>query len=362
MNGPVDIPGPNKVWISLTNRCNLTCPHCAPDSRKPLADEFSTQELIAITNDALDLGAKRIAFTGGEPTLRRELIDLVTLAASRGARVYVESNGTSLVKSNLSRLKAAGVAVLNLSLDGVTAAIHDTFRGRKGNYDAVIRNVNEALELGIDVRVYCTVTNKSLSTAEELIDLFMALPRRINVLTYAYFVPVGRGSRNRELAVPPQDWMAFCQRVEHRRLAVEAGEWKIRYEPAFVYESDLRLMKDALGYDIGCIARGRDYMYVGPSGEVYGCIVTFGTAASLGNVRRMSLRDIWLRSDNWQFFERATTCKGCPALALYAGSDLDPRHDGAKSAVAICPMTQFPKVESWVYDNERKSALQQPPK
>lgn len=344
------IIAPNKLWLSVTNRCNLRCKHCLPDSRQAMDGELTAREIHALIADADQLGVKRFAFTGGEPLLRAELIDFVEDAAERGMRVYLETNSTLTRPDVLERLRSAGLAILNLSLDSADPEGHNALRGG-ANFDKVVTTARLGVELGLDVRVYCTVTRPAVDAALTLPALFGDLPGRLGVLTYSFFTPLGRGARNPELAIGGTAWVEFCSRIEQIRAQFEPRIGPIRYEPSTVPAARYAATRSELGYDIGCIARGRDYVYVNPVGAVFGCAVSIGALPPLGNIRTARLADIWFDDAAWSIY-RETGCDGCPALRAagrpvrvdFRTRDLPPGHR------VICPMTQYPKIEPWIYE------------
>lgn len=347
-----DIKGPNKLWLSVTNRCNLACKHCLPDSRVAMAGELSAAEIYQLIEDAEQLGVKRFAFTGGEPLLHPELLGFVEEAHNRGMRTYVETNSTRTTSKNLERLQEAGMQVLNLSLDSADPGQHNALRGGE-NYAKVLRTAFSAVEMGLDVRVYCTVTRPSLAAARQLASLFVGMPGRLGVLTFSYFSPLGRGALNTDLSVPLREWKEFCAHIETIREALEPQIGPIRYEPATVPRDEYYRIQQELGYDIECIARGRDYVYVNPIGHVYGCAVSIGSLPPLGNIRSSSLQQIWLHSSLWKQYA-GDGCGSCPAFKAARHDKSDYRlSDLPEGDRLICPMMQYPKIESWVYEREQ---------
>lgn len=343
-------PAPNKLWICVTNRCNLTCPHCLPDSRRAMDNEMDRDEILSLIHQAHALGVQRITFTGGEPTLCRDLLEYVRVASKGGAvRTYVETNAMTIRAPQLLKLRAAGLSILNLSLDGATALTHDGFRGAPGGFEKVLDTARTAGAIGLDVRIYCTVTQHDIDEAHLIPQLLDDLGIRVNVLTYAYFTEIGRGSRNSDLSLPPVRWKKFCDDLEASRAHWEPRIGKIRYEPAFLRPDEVMHYRDNTSFNVHCIARERDYVFVNPEGEVFGCSIASPTENSLGNLRSQSLESIWYDAPGWAFFEKRKGCAGCPVLAFESDDGRDPRLDRADGLIPICPMTQFPQVENWVY-------------
>lgn len=110
------------VEIAVTNRCNLSCHHCsAAPTRGCMSDEPTLGEIQRVLREARALGATRLDITGGEPTLRPDLPDIIHEAKQQSYLVKVLSNGVRLDARAISRLRLAGLDALAVSLDGSTS-------------------------------------------------------------------------------------------------------------------------------------------------------------------------------------------------------------------------------------------------
>lgn len=140
--------------VILGYECNLACDYCTitPEMR-PRA--LAAAEVIAAMRRGRALAYDRIAFTGGEPTIRRDLLGLVRAARQLGfADVKVQTNGLLLgVADNLARLQAAGVTRIHLSIHTHEAAAYEALVRREGTYAAMVAGLDRALESGLPVVV-----------------------------------------------------------------------------------------------------------------------------------------------------------------------------------------------------------------
>ncbi len=132
-----------RVHWDCWSECNLACPFCFRSRGKPL-DTYQAMEAI---NRLAAARIAQIAFTGGDPSLRRDLHELVTYAQAAGVAVEVLTNGQLQTTRVLDAL--LGADLVGLSLDGATAESHDAFRARSGNHGRVLtlieRFENEAM-------------------------------------------------------------------------------------------------------------------------------------------------------------------------------------------------------------------------
>ncbi|MFH0907515.1 MAG: GTP 3',8-cyclase MoaA [bacterium] len=158
--------------ISLTDMCNLRCVYCMPEDIRfrPANELLRDDEILRLARLFAGLGVDKIRLTGGEPTLRENLVDLVRgLGAVPGIRrLALTTNGVRL--DDLARpLRDAGVKSVNVSLDSLNA---DTFRRmtRWGNLRAVTEGIEAAERAGMEVKINCVVV-RGFNDTDDVIDL-----------------------------------------------------------------------------------------------------------------------------------------------------------------------------------------------
>lgn len=179
------------IW-ETTRACDLACLHCRAEAiraRNPL--ELSTDEAKALMREVREMGRPLFVLSGGDPLKRPDVTGLVAYGADLGLRMGLTPSGTPLMtRQALSGLRDAGLARLAVSLDGSTAAIHDTFRGVEGSYDWTLRMLEAARELGLSTQVNTTVTRHNLEDFDRLGELMTHLG--IALWSVFFLVPTGR--------------------------------------------------------------------------------------------------------------------------------------------------------------------------
>lgn len=149
--------------ISLTERCNLRCRYCMPAegvALKPRDEILTFEEIVRLAGLFVRVGVDKIRLTGGEPLIRKEVEDLADrlgeLRASGLETLALTTNGTLLARK-LPRLHAAGVNLINISLDTLRP---DRFAyvARRTGFETVLQSIDEAARFGYDpVKVNCVV-------------------------------------------------------------------------------------------------------------------------------------------------------------------------------------------------------------
>ena len=134
---------PSQIWLKLTERCNCRCLMC--DIWKKNRDargELSTKEWKKVLLGLRQwLGKRHIWFTGGEPFLRKDCIELIQYGSSLGLSIGVITNGMLLKPEQMPKLIDSGLKEYHVSIDSMTPEIHDHLRGIQGAYKLAVRNV-----------------------------------------------------------------------------------------------------------------------------------------------------------------------------------------------------------------------------
>ena len=316
------------VWLA-TNACNLRCVHCSSNAARRLAHELSTEEACAMFDDFSATGVLDVAVSGGEPLVRKDLIDVIAHAVNLGISVGVGSNGTSVTETVARRMADAGVDRLQISIDGLRVT-HDLARRKTGLFETSVAAIQRGLEAGLRVHVCFTVHHMNAHELPSVIDECASWGvRRFNM---SRFVPTGRGTVHLDLQ--PNQWrevmeVFYVKRDEYRGVM----EFTTHLSHQILFDDQLACTPGFLG----CQA-GRAQGCVGPEGDVSPCVML---PLVVGNIRRDSLRDIWLNSPVLQQLRHREAvkgrchscsfrdkCGGCRAVAYsYTGDYLaeDPR-------------------------------------
>lgn len=182
---------PVVVW-NATRRCNLKCVHCYSRSEDiDYGGELSFEEGQALIDDLAQFGSPVILFSGGEPLVRRDLLDLIRYAVSRGMRAVISTNGTLITRGMAEGLKEIGLSYVGISLDGLEET-HDSFRGVPGTFGRVMAAIDNCHELGLKVGLRFTINKRNYRDIPGIFDLVEE--RNIPRICFYHLVYAGRGS------------------------------------------------------------------------------------------------------------------------------------------------------------------------
>jgi AdoMet-dependent heme synthase len=367
---------PYVVSWNLTYRCNLACEHCYLDAggtplvgTENFADrsELGTEECFRVIDEIAAFAPECVTIlTGGEPLLRRDILEIVRRAAERELWVVVGTNGVRITENLAKRLAEAGARGLSLSLDALDPDRHDAFRKVRGAW----RNTTEGAQIlnrtGLPFIVQTTAGSHNLGELEAIAD-FAHDRLAAKVWNLYFLVPTGRGQFVSDITPAQYDEvLASLYRIQRKysgRMLVNAkcaphyiktvlenaglrqGGGQADSEPPFdpaqgrPFDTDqgqstspgLTPIRTYSGGAGGCPA-GTHYMGIRPNGDVTPCpyLPVFA-----GTLRSASLAELWTSSELFTGIRRRTSlggrcgecemnghCGGCRARAYGMTGDL----------------------------------------
>ncbi|MDH5451356.1 MAG: radical SAM protein, partial [Candidatus Bathyarchaeota archaeon] len=160
-----ELPAPFRLDLALTYRCNNSCVHCY-SGKATASRELSTEEWKRVVNRAFDLGIPQILFTGGEPTLREDLTDIIRHAEAVGLVTGLVTNGRQLEDSGYVRkLFEAGLDYAQVTLESHKPEIHDAITKVPGSWNESVAGIRNLLETSIYTSVNATLNQQNLKHA-----------------------------------------------------------------------------------------------------------------------------------------------------------------------------------------------------
>jgi radical SAM protein with 4Fe4S-binding SPASM domain len=317
---------PYRLDLALTYRCNNDCAHCynvrpippIPPSLEGKGgaggvglDELTTADWKRILDRAWELGIPHIIFTGGEPTLREDLPELIAHAESNGQITGLNTNARRLSDARyVEKLVMAGLDHVQITLESSDAGVHDRMVRAKGAYPQTVKGLKNALASPLYVMTNTTMLRTNVETIPATLD-FLAecgVPTvGLNALIYS-----GRGA---EVGTGlPESELTPLLEVARRKTEAN-GQRLIWYTPTQYCHFDPMTLD--LGVK-GCTAALYN-MCVEPDGKVLPCQSYY---QSLGNLLVDDWDSIWNHPLAVRLRERQglpEKCDGCALLSECGG-------------------------------------------
>lgn len=297
---------PLALLAELTHRCPLQCPYCSnPLALEPASREMLTQDWCRAIDEAAALGCLQIHFSGGEPTVRPDLEQLVAHAAQAGLYTNLITSGVLCDAPRLARLASAGLEHVQLSFQDAQADNADRIGGHAGGHAKKLAFAGDVRAAGLALTVNFVVHRQNVHHLDAMIDLAVTLGAgRMEIANVQYY---GWALKNRAALMPSRAQLdTMIAAVDAARARLE-GVMVIDFVVPDYYA---RHPKSCMG------GWGRRFLTISPVGKVLPCHAAETiTSLSFDNVRQRPLRDIWEHSEAFQAY-RGTDwmpqpCQGC---------------------------------------------------
>ena len=213
------------IW-EVTRACALVCKHCRADAQHHANPrQLSTEDGLKLL-DALASYPRPyplVVLTGGDPCEREDLEQLVEYGTSLGLNVSISPSVTpKLTPERISSLREAGAKAMSMSLDGATAATHDSFRGFPGTFDATLALAPHVVGCGFRLQINSTLTRSNLHEAPALLKQVIDMGAH---MWYTFFlVPTGRGTQLHSLSPTEREDVLHWLHDVSDRIAIKTTE------------------------------------------------------------------------------------------------------------------------------------------
>jgi len=312
------VSAPYRIDLALTYRCNLACTHCYNVTRDK--SELTTEQWKSVIRKAWDIGIPHIIFTGGEATLRNDLVELTGFAESLGLVTGLLTNGVKLADAGyVNELKNAGIDHVQITLESSVPEIHNSMTGMESFSDTVA-GISNCLKAGIH-----TITNTTLTKANaDSITETVSFLKELGLSTIAANAVIHSGrALERDFSLP-------LPKLE--RVLLDISRITSNLDMRLIWYSPTKYCSlNPLEFDLGpkrCTA-GEYNLCIEPDGEVLPCQSWYESA---GNILTRDWDDIWngellksIRSREWAQAE----CGGCVHFSICGGGCPLERNSGA---------------------------------
>lgn len=336
---------PISVFLNLTRQCNMRCLYCYAETERESPEagrELRDDEFLSLTDQLIEAKVFRVAITGGEPFLRRDLLFSILDRIIERTHVLLFTNGTLITEEDARRLSAwKNRIAFFLSIDAPVEEINAITRG-KGFLQKTLTGAKRLMDEGVTPDVSCVLSRTNYQFIPDLIDFLRRLGlKRLHII---HLQPIGYGSSMVDLALHREERLAFAQDVdrwqrEQSGVKIIAGDDESWYGFERLYQTCAA--RSLLGQPapslLPCSA-GVDQCNITADGWVTPC--NYLMPYRCGNVRETPFLDIWrnspglkqlrsLRRTPVTAIKECADCRyslfcrgGCRAIAFVTSGDL----------------------------------------
>ncbi|MFH1590154.1 MAG: radical SAM protein [archaeon] len=325
-----------KLDLNITNRCNFRCVHCAFDSGIEKMDELSLDELETILRETKELGGEKIDITGGEPTVRKDLAEIIKLGKKYDFKIELVTNGSLITKNELLEYKNLGLDSTAISLDGSNYKVYNKIRKvSEESFNKTLQTIEDSVNIGLPTKINTVVFSSNLEDIPNITEL--AIKKGAQEHGLYYFTPIGRGNSADELSVEPIKWLNFIR----EKLVKYNEQIKLLVEVPLI-EKDFSKKK------LGCIMDDDPYhLQILPDGNVYPCAIMASYHKPIANLHEKSVKEIWNDKSLWDncFKEVSSDVfNECSGYCTNFSSFNLKKYDTEKYKF-VCPLRKFSVTE-----------------
>jgi radical SAM protein with 4Fe4S-binding SPASM domain len=303
---------PLRMDLALTFKCQNDCVHCYAGGPHE-TPELNITQWKEVIDRLSQIGIFILTFTGGEPTLREDLPELLQYAQNKGMVTGLITNGRKLKdKEYVKTLEKAGLDFVQVTLESHQPKIHDLMTAAKGSWKETVAGIKNAAQSQIYVTTNTTLSKYNAPEFLKTIDYIKELDVAAfgcNSLIYS-----GKATGvSQEFALPIETLEELLPKIRDK-----ANQLHLKflwYTPT----QYCRLDPVQLGLGVKSCSAAMINMCVGPNGDVYPCQSYF---EPLGNILVDGWEKIWnhplaVKIRNREYVE--PKCKGCPQLQVCGG-------------------------------------------
>ncbi len=303
---------PIRMDMALSFKCQNNCIHCYAGGPHE-TPELNAQQWKQVIDRLSDIGIFILTFTGGEPTLREDLPELLLYAQNKGMVTGLITNGRRLKdKSYVETLEKAGLDFVQVTLESHKAEIHDKMTAAPGSWNETTAGIRNAVNSQIYVTTNTTLSKHNAPKFLDTIDFIKALG--VDAFGCNSLIYSGKADEvSQEFALNFEDLNRLLPQIRDK--AQQLGLKFLWYTPTQYCRFD----PVQAGLGVKSCTAALINMCVAPNGDVYPCQSYF---ESLGNILTDQWSKIWNHPVAVKIRSRAYAeekCKECPQLQVCGG-------------------------------------------
>jgi pyrroloquinoline quinone biosynthesis protein E len=295
---------PFGLLAELTYGCPLSCPYCSnPLNLGDYADELTTAQWQRVLAEAHELGVLQVHLSGGEPLLRRDLVEIVGAAHKLALYTNLITSALGLSRRRAERLRAAGLDHIQVSIQADEAILSDEIAGTP-SFNRKIEAARLVKDMGWPLTLNVVLHRRNIDRVAAVLRVAEELQAdRIELANTQYY---GWAWRNRAGLLPSKAQVERAEEVVRAARERLAGRMEVIYVLPDYYS---RYPKPCMG------GWGKRQLTVAPNGDVLPCPAAHSLPLPRASVREDSLARIWTQSALFQSFRgtdwMGDLCRSC---------------------------------------------------
>lgn len=288
------------LWDS-TRRCILNCKHCGATKEK-YKEELTTEQIKKFVDEIAKMKVGFFAATGGEPFMRKDILEVMSYATRKGIKTGLATNGYFIDEKKAGEIKRAGISSVQISLDGLKET-HNEIRGNNFSFQKAVDAIKCLKKQKIKlVSVATTVTPINFKEIPKLKEFLVKL--KVKLWRICVIMPIGRAEK-KELLLNPPELRKLLEFVSSNKdkIKIQIGE-----NLPFLAEYERKIRNSPLVCPVGFNA-----CCIGVDGNVRGCPEMPDTKKFReGNILEKSFLEIWKKGfKRYRRREALTADKKC---------------------------------------------------
>ncbi|MHA2292877.1 MAG: PqqD family peptide modification chaperone [Candidatus Hodarchaeales archaeon] len=325
----LELTAPLRMDLAITYRCNNKCDHCYNLPNSPNATELDTDNWKKILERLWDISIPHVTFTGGEPTLRSDLLALIEHAENIGIVTGLITNGRNLRDPHyVDGLVNNGLDHIQITFESADEKIHNQMVSNPNAWVETVEGIKNAIDTPIYTLTNTTLTRSNVHTIEDTIEFLHGL--EVEQFACNSIIYAGKGKSSSKIALSESELLPILETIQD--VADECDMQFIWYTPTRYCELD----PNNLGLGVKRCSASHLAMAIEPNGSVIPCQSYY---KGLGHILNDSWESIWNNSISKDLRTHADVpdeCKGCNQLDLCgAGCPLSFHREEY-----LCPPTQ----------------------
>ena len=304
-NRVIDVKPPLWLLLELTHKCPLECPYCynQMDFAK-FEDKMQKKDWFKVMEEAREMGAVQIGFSGGEPLLNKDLPQIVKKASDLGFYTNLITSGVGGEPGIVQKLKEAGLKNVQI---GIQSSDEDTvtlLTNNKTAFDQKKKFAKEVKDAGMQIVVNATIHKYNIGHVDEIIHFADSIGAHyMEIANVQYY---GWALENINRLLPSREQIAEAKRLTDIYRDNKENKMKVFFVVPDYHEVRPKACMNGWG---------DTFLTINPEGEALPCNMANTLPLTFPNVKDFSIKDIWDRSNSFNYFRgdewMSEPCRTC---------------------------------------------------